>query len=198
VHKTVLAVAPTEEPITLAEAKSHLYVTSDDLDSDITKLITTTRRMLERYLNRAILTQQWKVYYNCWQNEMLIPYPKLQSVQTVKYRDLDGALQTLTIDDFLWVVTTDEPAKLVRKYDANLPNLEYGRPDSIEIAYTAGWLMTAGGGLVETCPEEVKHAMKVMLTNYFEHRGDIVIGNIAHKIPDHITDLVHTYKIYSF
>lgn len=197
-HKTVLVTPPPAEPITLTEAKSHLNVTSTTKDTEITSLIITMRKLLERYLNRAILTQTWKVYTDCWQYEMKIPYPRLQSVTHVKYYDGTGTLQTLTANDYFWVVTTDEPGRIVRKYDANYPVLQDGRPDAIEIQYVAGWLATAASPDYGVVPDEIKHAMKLLCTNYFEHKGDIMIGNVVHKIPRHITDLVHPYRIYEF
>lgn len=197
-HKTVLVTPPAAEPITLTEAKSHLNVTSSAKDTEITSLITTVRKVLERYLNRAILTQTWKVYADCWHNEMKIPYPRLQSVTHVKYYDGAGTLQTLSANDYYWVVTSDEPGRIVRKYNATYPELQDGRPDRIEIQYVAGWLATASGSDFGVVPDEIKHAMKLLITNYFEHKGDIMIGNVVHKIPRHITDLVHSFKIYEF
>lgn len=196
-HKTVLVTPPAAEPITLTEAKAHLNVTSSTLDTYITGLITTVRRSIERYLNRAILTQTWKVYADCWKSEMVIPYPRLQSVTHVKYYDINGTQQTLATDQY-WVVASDEPGRIVRREDVTYPELQHGRPDAIEIQYVAGWLATAASPDFGVIPDEIKHAMKVMLTNYFEHKGDVVLGNVVHKIPQHVTDLIHSYKIYQF
>lgn len=196
-HKTVLVSPPAAEPITLTEAKSHLNVTSSTKDTEITSLITTARRVIERYLNRAILTQTWKVYADCWKNEMKIPYPRLQSITHVKYYNVDGVQQTLATSQY-WVITSDEPGRIVRKYDVTYPELQYGRPDAIEIQYVAGWLATAASPDYGVVPDEIKHAIKLLITNYFEHKGDIMIGHVVHKIPRHITDLIHSFKIYEF
>jgi uncharacterized phiE125 gp8 family phage protein len=198
VHKTVLVTPPAAEPITLTEAKSHLNVTGSTKDTEITSLIVTARRILERYLNRAILTQTWKVYADCWMNGMKIPYPRLQSITHVKYYDINGTLQTLNASSYYWTITSDEPGRIVRKYDVTYPELQYGRPDAIEIQFVAGWLATASAPDYGVVPEDIKHAMKLLITNYFEHKGDIVIGSVVNKIPTHITDLVHSYKIYEF
>jgi uncharacterized phiE125 gp8 family phage protein len=190
--RPVISTEPAEEPITLTEAKTHLNVSGSHDDTYITSLITAARRAVERYLNRALVTQQWKVYYSNWCNEMAVPFGKLQSVQTVKYYDTGGTFQTLTASTFYWVVTTSEPGKIVRKYDANFPELQYGRPDSIEIAFTCGF----GSG--DSVPDDIKHAIKLLIANYYEHRGDVVIGAVANKIPSHVSDLLHSYKLYEF
>jgi uncharacterized phiE125 gp8 family phage protein len=201
VHKTVLVTAPATEPITTEEAKTHLNVSGTSKDTYIGTLITTAREQLERYLNRALITQSWKVYYDCWKHELLIPFGKLQIASAspgpaspvVKYYNTAGTLTTLTESAFYWVVNTTDPARIVRKYDATYPELQYGRPDAIEIAFKAGY-----GDAAAAIPGKLKHAMKLLITDYFEQRGSVVIGAAVGKIPDHITDLVHDYKLYEF
>jgi uncharacterized phiE125 gp8 family phage protein len=202
VHKTVLVTAPASEPVTLTEAKTHLNVSGTSKDTYITSLIVAARGQVERYLNRALITQSWKVYYDCWKHELLIPFGKLQIADdtpgpaspVVKYYNLEGTLTTLTESDYYWVVNTTDPARIVRKYDATYPELQYGRPDAIEIAFTAGF-----GSAASAVPDEIKHAMKLLITNYYEHRGDVVIGSqTVAKIPSYITDLIHSYKLYEF
>lgn len=206
-HKTVLVTPPAVEPITTDEAKAHLNVSGTSKDTYIGTLVATARRQIERYLNRALITQSWKVYYNRWKHEMLIPFGNLQ-VETyavgppevlasplVKYYDINGTQQTLTENDFYWVVTNTDPGRIVRKYDATFPELQHGRPDAIEIAFTAGY-----GAAASAIPEDIKHGMKLLIGNYYENRSDIVIGagTMVTKIPSYITDLIHSYKLYQF
>lgn len=191
-HKTVLVTAPSVEPITRTEAKAHLNVTSSTKDGYIDSLITTVRRGVERYLKRALITQTWKVYYNNWDNCLKIPFPKLQSVTHVKYRDLEGVEQTLPTTQY-WVTNTEDPGSIVRAYGVTFPELQYGRPDSIEIQFVAGY------GLAADVPDDIKHAMKLWLTDLFDHRGEVVIGPAGvNRIPGHIKNLIHDYRIYSF
>lgn len=191
---------PSVEPVTTTEAKTHLNVSGTSKDTYIGTLVTTARRQIERYLNRALINQNWKVYYDYWKHEMLIPFGNLQiagaspgpASPVVKYRSTDGTLTTLTEADYYWVVTTTDPGRIVRKHDVTYPELQDGRPDAIEIAFTAGFGATAA-----SVPEEIKHAMKLLITDYYEHRGEVVIGQV-NKIPSYVTDLIHSYKLYEF
>lgn len=194
-HKTVLVQGPQVEPLTRTEVRKHLNLsdTTDTMSTYLDSLIVTVREQMERYLNRTLITQQWKVFYDNWCEEMLIPFPVLQSVQSVKYYDLEGTLITVTQSDYLWVVTTEDPGRLIRKYDAVYPEVEYGRPDAIEISFTCGY-----GDAATAIPAPIKHAMKLWITNLYEHRGDVVVGNTVGEIPKFVTDLIHTYKIYEF
>lgn len=202
-HKTTLITGPSSEPITLQEAQDHLNFRSGQEDY-IDSLIVTARVSIERYLNRALITQEWKVFYDCWHGELKIPFgnlqlrasaigpPAVEKRPLVKYYNTDGDLTTLDEDDFYWVVNTTDPARIVRKYDAVYPQLQIGRPDAIEITFLCGF----GSGPSDV-PAPIKHAMKLLITDYFENKGTVVLGSV-NKIPDFVTDLIHTYKLYSF
>jgi uncharacterized phiE125 gp8 family phage protein len=205
VHKTELVTAPAVELLTVSEAKAHLRFTGSSKDAEITRMIKAFRTSIERYLHRALITQTWKVYYDCWHNEMKIPFGNLQLVTgqstptviekrpLIKYRDDAGTLTELTESTYYWVVKSTDPACIVRKYDVTYPELQSGRPDAIEITFQCGY-----GSAATDVPEDIIHALKVMLTDYFEHPGSIVIGDRVNRIPDHITALIHNYKLYEF
>ncbi len=194
-----LKTPPSEEPLTLQEAKDHLLVTSTSQDTYISTLITAARKQLERYTQRAFITQTWVAYGSnwygkgeyCYNEPILLPYPKLQSVTEIKYFDLQGTEQTLDPTQFYHVDDISEPCRIVRRYNAIYPYLQYGKPNSFSIEYVAGF------GAAVDVPEDIKHAMKLLITDFYEHRGQIVIGTV-NKIPDFICDLVHSYKIYEF
>ncbi len=188
-HKAVLRVAATEFPVTLAEIEAHLKVTDDD--SYLNSLIAVATGQIERYLRRSIMQQEWTLYLDRWEYTILLPYPTLQSVESVSYYGQDGALTLLDESDFYWVVTSDEPGRIVQKYDTTYPELQDGRPDAIEIEYTAGWASA------DDVPSQIKHAIKLYCTDLHEHRGEIQVGQVT-KIPNHILNLIHDFRIYSF
>lgn len=190
--RPVLYAAPTSEPITLDEAKAHLNVTGSSKDAYINTLIIVARKSVERYLQRALITQTWDLYMQCWHSCIEIPYAPLVSISAVTYKDTNGDEQTLTISDFAHVVTSDTPGRLVQKYDVVYPEVELGNPEAIKIRYVAGY------GAASAVPEEIRHAIKLILTDLYEHRGTKVVGTIVQEIKGHITDLIHSYKVYEF
>lgn len=190
----VLTTGPTIEPITLAEAQTHLKVNGED--TYLTSLIITARMMMERYLNRSLILQTWKGYSNCWSMKFCLPYPPLLAVASVKYYNIDGNLITLSNTDY-WVNNADQPGSVQMVYDFSPPELQYGRPNAIEIEYTAGYAVTGTDDEKRAAvPAPIKHGLKVLLTDMHEHRGQYVIGNSANKLPQFVIDLVHSYKIY--
>ena len=189
-YRSIVITPPEIEPITLEEANTHLRVSGQD--EEVTRLITVARKSLERYLKRTFITTQYKVFSECWHECMHLPYPTLQSVESVKYIDINGDEQTLSEPDYYHVVTNDDPGYIKKRFDACYPELDYGNPDAISIEYTAGY-----GDTANDVPEDIRHALKLMITNYYEQRGDIIIGSVT-RIPNYILDLVHDYRIYQF
>jgi uncharacterized phiE125 gp8 family phage protein len=190
----ILTTEPTIEPVTLAEAQAHLIINGQD--DYINSLITTARQMVERYLNRSLILQTWTAYSDEWCRELLLPNGPLLSVTSVKYRDTGGTLRTLDASNY-WVNTVDDRIRLV--YDFTAPELQLGRPNKIEILYTAGYLATGTDAEKQAAvPSAIKHGMKILITDMHEHRGQYVIGYNANKLPNFVTDLIHPFKLYNF
>lgn len=181
------------EPLNIDEAKEHLHVRGSSQDSFIDSLIVVSRKQIERYLNRALITQQWSVFYDCWKAYMTIPLGSLQSVDSVEYYNNAGSRVTLSEATHYWVSETSDPAYILKKYGATYPELQAERPDAVKITFTCGY-----GDKQEDVPEDIRHAMKLLITDYFENRSDVVVGTTAVRIPRFVTDLIHTYKLYHF
>ena len=122
----------------------------------------------------------------------------LLAVTSVKYYNLNGTLTTLSASNY-WVNTVAEPGEVQFVYDFTPPELQCGRSNAIEIEFTAGY--AASGTDAEkkaAVPDPIKHAMKILMTDMHEHRGQFVIGNQASKIPDFVKNLLHPYRLYNF
>lgn len=185
----VLITPPAAEPVDITEVQTHLRVSGQS--TEITRLIKAARGVVERYLNRALITQTWDAYYDSW-CDLKLPYPPLSitTAPIVYYRDLDGAEQTLSSS--LYHISKDEPAEIYRKDGVSWPDLQYANPNPVRIRCVVGY-----GAAGSSVPEEIKHAMKLIITDMYENRGTVVLGSVA-KIPNYITDLIHSYKIYHF
>lgn len=176
--------------ISTEEANTHLHVGGQDEYVD--SLIAAAQGALERDLKRTFLTTKFIAYADCWEDRFFLPYPKLQSVESIKYFDTNGEEQELGENDFYWVITSSDPGYIKQKYDATYPELQAGRPDAISISFTAGYED------IDAVPAQLKHAVKLLITDLYEHRGSIVIGAGVYQIPKHIINLVHDFKIYQF
>ena len=100
-----LVTPPTLEPLTLAEATSHLRVDLNDDDDLITDLITAAREYAETVTRRALLTQTWDLKLDAFPassgTPVRLPFPPLQSVTSIQYVDTNGDTQTWSSDDYI-------------------------------------------------------------------------------------------------
>ena len=100
-----IVTAPVQEPVSLAEIKDQLrfessYTREDDY---LNGLIAAVRAQAERICNRALITQEWTVYFTSWTElkESYLPLGQLQSVVSLIYVDGDGVIHTVSTDDYI-------------------------------------------------------------------------------------------------
>lgn len=90
-----LITAPAVEPVTVAEARAHLYVGHSDDDAIIGAFIAAAREDCEHRTQRALVTQTWERTLDGFPAAISLPMAPLASVTSVKYIDGDGNEQTL-------------------------------------------------------------------------------------------------------
>lgn len=206
---------PAVEPVTLAEAKAFLRLEITNDDDLVTELISAARIHCETVLRQCLITTQfrWSLdqfpwgggYWNrairqmgpspYWlpANTGILHLPKapLQSVQSVGYTDYNGNVDV--IDPSLYKVATVTPAaggqvagtgRIQPRYGKTWP---VARPEieSIAIAFTAGY-----GDDGTKVPSNVKVAMKMMITHWYETRDVTITGTIISRVPDAVDALL--------
>lgn len=186
-----LVIGPATEPITTAEAKTHLKVSGSTEDTYIDSIISAARTSVERYLGRALITQTWKAYFDDWDDKMNLGLAPVASITSVKYYDETASLTVLT-STLYYEDLISEPARIVRKYDSVYPELETQRPNGIVVEFVAGY------GAASDVPGDIKHAIKLLVADYYDNKGEVVVGTIAVRIPGHIKNLLHSYRLYDF
>lgn len=170
---------PASEPVTLTEAKAHLNIDHTDEDTYITTLIGVARETAEGRQWRTLLATTREQTLHCFPNgPIVLEYPPLQSVTSVKYIDNAGVQQTWAADQY--VVDTDSIyGQIVPAYNVSYPATRNER-NAVRIRYVAGYADA------DAVPAMTKHAMKLMIANWYEHRETVVVGTIVAKIPDAI------------
>ena len=165
-------VAPTTEPLTVAEAKRHCRGLMDitDEDSLFEQFIPGAREVAEEFTSRGFFTQTWKYVQDDFTNEMWLPRAApVQSVTHVKYYDVNGTLQTLSTDVYR-LDDVAEPARVVLKPDQSWPSVQSDRGQAVEITYVCGWSTTAA------IPASIKVGIALIAGHLYENRGTVAVG----------------------
>lgn len=165
-YRPIQTVAPAITPITLAEAKAHLRITTTTDDALLTGFIAAATAQLDGWtgeLGRCLCEQTWRQDYDVLRYELRLPLFPVISVSSVKYDDTSAVEQT--IDPSKYQLLNDGEGAFVRlNWTFVLPNTYYLRLPAVRIEYVAGYADAAG---VSTVPEAIKAAMKLMVGNMY-------------------------------
>lgn len=152
---------PTSEPILLAAAKLHLRVDGIDDNDLITALITAARVHVETVCERAILSQEWMERQPAFPKVIELRGGQVTAVASLKYRDADGAIQTMAPADYVADMTT-QPATITAAYGTEWPSVQEGL-GAVQVVYTVGY---ADGEV----PAPLTAAMLLIIGDLYGHR----------------------------
>ena len=178
----IITTQPSAEPVTLAEAKARLKLTSTADDTAITGYIVSAREFAERVSRRSLAQKVYKAYFDRFPSPgtpLRIPAPPLVSVATVKYLDSALVLQTWDSAEY-FVAANQEPGLILPKPSNVYPSAAW-MPDSVEVQFMAG------AGTERTWWNQVRTSVLNIVVYLFDHPGQ--------EIPE---NLVQIPKVYVF
>jgi len=165
--------APAVEPVSLAEAKFHCRIDTDNEDGYVTALVTAAREYIEEVLDISMISQTWEARYDVfplW--EIILPRaPMASGTVTVIYRDEAGQNQTIT--SATGAFQTDHnivPGRIYPLYEGVWPAVR-GDENSVVVRYSAGYDATGA-----SVPSILRHAILLLVAHWFEMRQPVVTG----------------------
>lgn len=186
----------TVEPVTLAEAKIHLHVGTDETEQDdyISTLIKVARTSAEIYTGRTFCAKTYNYYLDGFPGNVgaiYLPYPPLLSataVTSIAYFDSDGVSATLD-SDYYQIDHTAEPAIIVPDEDDTWPSTQAYKLNAVNIEYTGGYGTTAA-----SVPAPLKQAILLLVGLWFENREQVSVGTV-NEIPYAARMLMSHYEV---
>lgn len=158
----VQTVAPTQEPITLDEAKLFMHILEDDENTLIETMIAAAREYAENYTNRQLELATFELTTDCFIQDFTLPKTPVQSITKIEYMDTDGNYQILDSADY-YLYYENEIAKI---YFESIPSYKMHK-QALKITFTAGYTTT---------PKSIKTYMKMLVSTMYENREAYVIG----------------------
>jgi uncharacterized phiE125 gp8 family phage protein len=176
---------PATEPVSLAEAKTHLRVDHNADDAQIATLITAAREHCEKIAWRAFITQTLELSLSGWPRDNLIrlPMPPLVSVTSIVYYDEYNAAATMPNTDYI-VVTDTEPGLITLARDKTWPTPTLRTVAPIRVRYVAGY------GAAVNVPSRYRQAILLLVGHWYENREAVNIGNIVNTLPMAVDSLL--------
>lgn len=160
-----VTVQPTDEPLTLAEVKSHLNIDTSDHDTILAIHQKSARQEFEKLTGLRLMPQTLAVTVEAWPAEFWPQFAPLTSVG-IAYTDVDGVTETLSASDYVVrPYNGDALLKVIRPAaDASWPNL--GDDPQITLTFGAGYANAAA------VPWTCKLGILVRTAELFQGRTD--------------------------
>ena len=176
--------APASTPVTLAEAKAHLRIEHSLEDPLITSLLEAATEWSEDYQQKAYITQTWTLTLDRFPaGEIAVFRPPLQSVTTIKYDDVDNVNQTLAASTYVVDTSSDQGGRIALAFNQSWPDT-YNEIGSVVVTFVAGY------GAPEDVSQQIKAAIKLLLSHWYEHRESVSEGPSMTEVPMAVTSLL--------
>lgn len=183
----VLITAPTETPVTLAEAKAHCRVDFSTDDALITSLIEAATAHLDGHagvLGRALITQTWAQKAGEFSTRLRLPLAPIAEVASVTYFDgsnVEQALATSVYDLF----TDARGPYLALKPGQDWPGV-YDRPDAVTVTFICGEPRSS-------VPAAIKAAILMLVAHWYANR-EAVTASTQQDLPYAVDALLRPYR----
>lgn len=161
--------------MSLSEAKSHLRVDFVDDDDYITSLIHVARDFAEGFQKKSIVGHTVELTQDFFSREIRLEKGPVKSVTSVKYVLEDGS--EVVIDPLTYLLTVDD--KIVPKQFWPASILQ--KVDGVRVTYETGEAIV---------PPATKHAILLLVGNWYENREPAVLGKTVANIPFTVESLL--------
>ncbi len=174
-------------PVTLEQAKAQLKIEISETSEDklIQDYIESATDEAERFIEQDIVKHIYQLDCEKWYQDLLLPrYPVIE-IESIKYIDENGDIQTLDSDKYKLIPLEDEPDKMTIHYADfdGLPTLASDKLDAVQIIFHTG---------MDSPKKGIGQAIKLIMTNFYEQRGDMV-----ERLPKRSESLLRKYRKYA-
>lgn len=176
----------TKEIISVDEAKTHLRITHDEHDILISSLISLARQVVERDCRLSLIKRNVIIFLDKFPaGELELPYGPAESIDYIKYYNQLKVLETINNND----LDIDNINQVVR-----IANKQGVWPATYEI-YNSVEIKFAAGFDADKIPQQLIHAMKLLITAYYDNPSDLSAANLA-NMPHGYSSLIFPYSVY--
>jgi uncharacterized phiE125 gp8 family phage protein len=186
---------PAVEPVSLAEAKAHCRVDTNDDDALISAYITAAREWCESYCDETFVHTQYRMTLDSFPVEIELPRPPMASSGTVTSVTLTYTLQsqaTATLSESQYRVDrASMPGVLRTNYGGSWPSHLFDY-NAVSVTWWGG--VGATGASV---PQRVKSAILWLVGMWYERRMAADSVNLS-EIPFGVKALLDSAKWGSY
>lgn len=190
---------PASDPLSLAEAKAHLRVTSADEDGLIAGYILAAREYVETQTHLKLVTQTldytiddgwpWVRVRDYCKTRIEFPIKPVASITSITYVDSNGATQTLAADQY--VLRNTGPVHFIEPaYGVTWP--------SVRCQTAAITVRVVAGGTLGDVPNPIMQALRLLVAHQYAQREAVNVGNIVTPLEYAVEAFLSPYRFSRF
>lgn len=189
-------VAPTVEPVSLAEAKTHLRIDGTDSDTFIGTLITAARQWIEKEYQVSLVQRTYRADVEYFAARYRLPRPPLASITSVKYYTDDSPQVLTTLAATQYRADLGRGEIYVDAEAVSMPAIS-DRHDAVQITYVAGYSPDTASpqDYAANVPHPVKASILLHVGDLFENRE--ATTQLKMQRLDTVDMLMAPYRVYS-
>jgi len=177
---------PSEWPLSLDEAKTHLRVRHDEEDSYITDLVASATTYLEGQFDLQLARREYRLTLDAFSDTIELPRKPVAAVTSVKYFDEAGVEQTL--DPAVYTADLESSVQWVLLNEGQAwPTLMTG-VNTVSITFTTGFLPA-------NTPPDTKQAIRMLVGHWYSNRETVVVGSISGSIPFGVQAIIESLMV---
>lgn len=203
VYERSLITPPALEPLSKEEAKKHCLVDHDEDDGYLTALISVASEKLRMECSRAFITESWEIYPPCFPRAdwISLPLGNLQNVTSFNWTDTAGTMSSWSVSGSNLVESGITRAHIDTKSLRGRIVLAYNQYWPVTVLKTANPItigFDCGYGDASAVPALLKHAMLLLIEQWYKNRDVAVVGKSVTMIelPQAVDSLISNYRLY--
>lgn len=171
-----VATYPSEYPLSVSDAKTHLRVDGSADDAAIESCISAATIAIEKMCGLAIIEKTFVWTIDAFpENDIdtiTFPIHPVSEIVSIVYDDEDGNEQTVSAGDYTLVADDIRPAVALTA-NASWPSAVTDTPGGVRITFKAGFSpddMVSPPDSRANIPAPIVHALKILTGRFYEER----------------------------
>ena len=173
---------PTQEPVSLQEAKNHLRVDGNQDDALIQMCISSARIYFEKACEISIAQSTLQLNLDSFPEIIYLPMGPTSTIIDVEYTDANGDDQSLADwnEDLASTMARITPA-----LDEEWPQTA-SKINAVWVTYNTGWQPSA-------VPKLLKSGILFYVGHLYENREGVITGTISTELPLAVQSIIQHF-----
>lgn len=175
--------------VPLDDLRAHVAQPLTDDDGQLQAIAEAAYEWVEAYLGRRVLSTTLRAWYDGFDGPALVlpePVTAVTSVTTYTTADVSSVVDASTYQ----VNIHRLPPRLVLRSGQVWPT-SLRDTAAVAVVYTAGWAD------VYAVPANIKHALRMLVAHWYEHRQPVQMGGHWQSVPMGVEALLMPHRVRS-